>query len=74
VLSNVDRAIHALRGEDPAYTISVASPYAPSLPVDYQSAADATSLHKLIQGLAPKIDEDDLLVVYVTGHGWENTI
>ena len=68
-LSNVNHAIEALKSEDPSYEISVASTTPPAGPVAQFEKSDETGLKKIITGLASQIDDDDLLVVYVTGHG-----
>lgn len=68
---NVDRAIQALRAEDPGYQISVASTKRPSGSVSEFVAPNSANLRKVISGWKQKMDGDDLLVVYVTGHGKE---
>lgn len=75
-LDNVDRAQKALLSEDPNYHISVASPKKPSKTpssftyTDLKSAQkNRNSLNKLIKGIKSKMDDDDLFVLYVTGHG-----
>ena len=65
---NVDRAIRALRREG-NYDISVASTRAPKARADQYVAAEEASLQGLVSGLKGRMDDDDLLVVYVTGHG-----
>ncbi|HKY62992.1 MAG TPA: thioredoxin domain-containing protein, partial [bacterium] len=65
---NVERAIRALRREGD-YRISVLSTQAPKARVDHYVAAEETKLEELISGLKSRIDDDDLLVVYATGHG-----
>lgn len=67
-LGNVDRAVQALRAEG-AYDISVASPKAPGAGVERHEAPSREGLEKLLAGMKSKMDDDDLLVVYVTGHG-----
>lgn len=67
-LSNVDRAIRALSGEG-AYEISVASVRAPIPKVDHFAAASSEGLTQLLNGMKSQMDDDDLLVVYFTGHG-----
>ncbi|HEX5037881.1 MAG TPA: thioredoxin domain-containing protein [bacterium] len=67
-LGNVDRAIKTLRSEAP-YEISVASRKPPSNSVEHFIAPHEQSLKRLIEGIRSKIDDDDLLVVYITGHG-----
>ncbi|MFO1519729.1 MAG: HEAT repeat domain-containing protein [bacterium] len=67
-LANVEQAMKALKAEG-AYEISVASPKAPAAMADSFALPDAGSLKGLINGLQSKMDDDDLLVVYVTGHG-----
>ncbi len=66
-LENVDRAVRCLRAEDPRFNISVVSPDKPSESVDYYGNATTDELTKLLAGLHS--DDDDLLVVYLTGHG-----
>lgn len=65
---NVEHAIRALRREG-SYDISVASTKLPKERVDGYVEADAGKLHDLISGLKKRMDDDDQLVVYVTGHG-----
>jgi hypothetical protein len=72
-LENVDRAIHALRREE-KYQISVASTQRAHELIDHFATPDLhTGLEPLIQGLKSQLDDDDLLVVYVTGHGEKGT-
>jgi len=66
---NVERAIKSLRAEDPDYRISVASARKPSASVNEYVSPNSRNLRHIISGLKQKMDEDDLLVVYVTGHG-----
>ncbi len=65
-LRNVDRAVAALRAEG-RYEISVASTQTPAQGVEHYLPANAENLQQLIQGIHS--DDDDLIVVYVTGHG-----
>ncbi len=65
---NVDRAVRALRKEG-SYDISVASTKAPREKPDRFVAAEEAKIQELIAGLKGRMDDDDLLVVYVTGHG-----
>jgi thiol-disulfide isomerase/thioredoxin len=65
---NVDRAIRALRREG-NYDISVVSTVAPKTRADHYLVAEEKALQELVSGLKLRIDDDDLLVVYVTGHG-----
>ena len=67
-LGNVNRAVQALRKEG-AYEISLLSTENPSTPVEHFEKADPKGLNRLIEGLKSKMDDDDLLVVYFTGHG-----
>lgn len=67
-LGNVDRAVKALRAEG-AYDISVASPKAPGGAVEHFEAPNREGLEKLLSGMKAQMDDDDLLVVYFTGHG-----
>lgn len=69
-LANVDRAVEALQSADEDYKISVVSPNAPQKTAINYLPASAQSLEGVVQGLA-KMDDDDLFVVYVTGHGGE---
>lgn len=66
-LVNVDRAIKALRAEDPSFQVAVVSPKQPTESVNHYQPANQAALKKLIAGL--KADDDDLFVLYVTGHG-----
>lgn len=70
-LQNVERAIQTLKAEDPGYEIAVASPKQPSGSVTSYLPPNQENLKSLITGLKQKSDDDDLLVVYVTGHGGE---
>ena len=67
-LGNVDRAVTALKKEG-RYHIAVASPERPASKVDEYTPPEKESLDQLIEGLALRTDDDDLVVVYVTGHG-----
>jgi len=67
-LQNVERAIQALRSEA-SYQIAVASPTKPQGAVEHFVPPDPKDLEFLIQGMKSRIDNDDLLVVYVTGYG-----
>ncbi|HEX5035027.1 MAG TPA: hypothetical protein VFW62_11135, partial [bacterium] len=67
-LDNVDRAVAAFRQEGP-YEISVLSPEQPSAPVEHYSEASDAGLERLLSGLGGRIRAEDLLSVYVTGHG-----
>jgi len=67
-LGNVDRAVKALRREG-TYEISVASTKAPGTPVEHFEKFDDQGLEQLLSGMSKKMDDDDLLVVYFTGHG-----
>ncbi|MCC7343706.1 MAG: HEAT repeat domain-containing protein [Deltaproteobacteria bacterium] len=67
-LGNVDRAVKALRTEG-SYDISVASPKAPGGAVEHFEAPSREGLEKLLSGMKAQMDDDDLLVVYFTGHG-----
>ncbi len=67
-LGNVDRAVKALRTEG-SYDISVASPKAPGGAVEHFEAPSREVLEKLLSGMKAQMDDDDLLVVYFTGHG-----
>lgn len=66
---NVDQAVKALKAEDPDYHIAVASSRKPSAPVAVYLPPNAKNLKTLIAGLREKTDDDDLFLVYVTGHG-----
>lgn len=67
-LGNVDRAVKALRAEG-SYDISVASPKTPGGAVEHFEAPNREGLEKLLSGMKSQMDDDDLLVVYFTGHG-----
>lgn len=71
-LGNVDRAIKALRAEG-SFDISVASPKQPASAADHFEAPDREGLAKLLDGMKSQMDDDDLLVVYFTGHGEAGT-
>jgi len=67
-LGNVDQAVKALKAEGD-YEFYVASTKKPSTSVQNYQSASSENLENLIEGLGSKIDDDDLLVVYTTGHG-----
>src|SRR5215831_15037121 len=70
-LENVETAIRALRAEEKSvpYQISVASPQRPRQAVDRYIQPRSNHLPSLLDGLKNQMDEDDLLTIYVTGHG-----
>lgn len=69
-LANVDRAVETLKSEGGGYRISVVSPNKPKeAGINYFSAS-AQGLDNVVKGLGD-MDDDDLFVVYVTGHGGE---
>jgi thioredoxin-like negative regulator of GroEL len=67
-LGNIDRAMETLRGEkvDEIYVLSVLKPS--GHPTHY-AEAKGSNLKRVLQGLAGRIDDDDSLIVYSTGHG-----
>ncbi len=67
-LKNVDRAVQALESES-NFNISVVSPQKPKIAVDQHLGAYASALESLVTGLSKKMDGDDELVIYLTGHG-----
>lgn len=68
-LANVDRAVASLKSAGD-YQINVVSPTHPKeTDVNYLPAT-AQALDQVVEGLG-SMDDDDLLVVYVTGHGDE---
>lgn len=69
-IANVERAIEALKAEDSSYEIAVAGSVQPKAAVSKFTDANEAGIKSIVSGLA-KIDDDDLLVVYVTGHGNE---
>lgn len=68
-LANVERAIGTLRAEG-EYRIGVASARRPRAAVDQYVADDGAQIDRLISGI--RSDDDDLIVVYTTGHGNQN--
>jgi len=72
-LGNVNRAISVLKYEGD-FEFFVASPEDPSISVDHFLPASRQNIAKLIEGLRAKTDDDDLLVVYLTGKGGEDRV
>lgn len=78
-IENVDRAIrcvtaeHSVDREDGALKIAVASTKKPKKTVDFYRLADEKGVEDLIEDVAKIADDDDHLVVYISGHGGEST-
>ena len=66
-LENVERAAARLR--EGGHRIAVASPEPPSGKIDAYEQGTAEGLSLLIDGIKGRIDDDDELVIYATGHG-----
>jgi len=68
-LDNVERSLKVLEGE--GYETFVASPEKPAHPSDHYVPPALDDVTKLVGLLEGKIDADDELVIYTTGHGGE---
>lgn len=66
-LENVDAAVRVLHRAH-GFDVSLESPAAPKRHVDRYVRATSDGLRAILDGLKSKTDDDDRLVLYVTGH------
>ena len=72
-LQNVEAAIAGLKQEG-EFIIGVASPHQPKGATDLYQAPSAEGIENIVKAFREKgMDDDDRLVVYVTGHGGSKT-
>lgn len=66
-LTNVSRSLKTLK--EGGFETFVASPVKPEISYDHYITPTLAGIQTLVNGLQSKIDENDQLVIYTTGHG-----